>query len=85
MTTWTTLWILDNSTGRKLWNSTVSAAAVPGAIRELERHYAGIKAQNKAYAGFSTDVTMFVQGQVHYAACALPELSDDDLMAELMG
>ena len=84
MTTWNTLYILDTTTNKKMWNSTVSDAALPGAIRELERHLSNILSGAKGYQGFNSNVVMIINDNVHSMSC-VDEMSDDDLLAELMG
>lgn len=84
MTNWNSLYILDTTTNKKMWNSSVSDAALPGAIRELERHFNNILSGTKGYEGFNSNCVMIVNDNVHSMACA-DEMSDDDLLAELMG
>ncbi len=84
MTTWNTLYILDSTTNKKMWNSSVSDAALAGAIRELERHMDNIQNGTKGYESFKADqCVMFVNDKVHSLPCA-DTISDDDLLAELM-
>ena len=78
MTNWNNLYILDITTNKKMWNSFVSDAALPGAIRELERHFNNIQSGAKYYEGFNSNVVMIVNDNVHRMACI------DDLLAELM-
>lgn len=85
MTTWNTLYILNSTTSKKMWNSSVSDAALPGAIRELERHMDNIQNGAKGYESFKADqCVMFVNDKVHSLPC-VEDMSDDDLLAELMG
>lgn len=84
MTNWNNLYILDTTTNKKMWNSSVSDAALPGAIRELERHLNNIQNGAKGYESFKAgECVMFVNDNVHSLPC-LETMSDDDLLAELM-
>jgi hypothetical protein len=85
MTTWHELYILNKSSGQKLFRSSVSDMALPGAIRELERHYNNIKSESVDYGFTDINVVMLVDGHEHIPACELPVMSEDDLLAELLG
>lgn len=85
MTTWHELYIFNKNAGQKMFSSSVSPMALPGAIRELERHYANIKNECVSYGFTDTNVVMVVNGREHIPASELPEMSDDDLMVELLG
>lgn len=85
MTTWNTLYILNSTTNKKMWNSSVSDAALPGAIRELERHMNNIQDGAKGYESFkAAECVMFVNDNIHNLTC-VKDMSDEDLLAELIG
>ena len=76
MTNWNNLYILNTTTNKKMWNSSVSDAALPGAIRELERHFNNIQSGAKGYEGFNSNIVMIVNENVHSMTC-VDEMSDD--------
>lgn len=85
MNTWHELYILNKNAGQKMFCSSVSPMALLGAIRELERHYSNIKNECAGYRFTDVNVVMIVDGYEHIPASELPEISEDDLMAELLG
>lgn len=85
MNIWHELYILNKTAGQKLFCGSVSPMALPGAIRELERHYNNIKNECAGYGFTDLNVVMIVDGREHIPASELPAMSYDDLMAELLG
>lgn len=83
MNTWHELYILNKAAGQKLFSSSVSPMALAGTIRELERHYNNIKQESAEYGFTDVNVVMMVDGREHIPASELPDMSDDDLMAQL--
>jgi hypothetical protein len=82
---------ITDKTGRRFWNTNVSAAWAQGERKNLSRHLDMIKARHPSYAKCRVDADtarMVEELDARDAAAAdisdLADMSDDDLLAELL-
>lgn len=79
------LCITDKS-GKKFWNTTVSAAWAQGERRNLARHLAAIKSKHPTYEGCGVDAeSARVVEELDRFDEQETQMSDDELLAQLLG
>ena len=84
---WSNVYITDKS-GKKFWNTMVDPTGVMSEVRNLTRHLEAIKANHHSHQKVGVDkgsVKLMIDGNEYLSMDdIMNEISDDDLLAELM-
>lgn len=87
MNEWHNVYITDK-TGEKFWNSNCSPYALMSEIKNLSRYLNNIDEGKTGYHFVDADSAVLIVDGVVYASLVSSEentMSDDDLLAELLG